>query len=63
MQETGKTWRDFLSRAEAKTIAKIESARIAQNEQYRQIAERARQRMVRAGRTKQAGKNIEENNS
>jgi len=63
MQEAEKTWRDFLSKAEAKTIAKIESARITQNEQYRHIAERARQRMLRAKRTKQAGKNIEENNS
>jgi len=45
------TWRDFLTPTEARTIAKIEKARAQVSEmsaEFRQIAERARQRKLAA---------------
>jgi len=52
-----KTWRDFLTKPEARQIAQIEKARAevaATNATFRQIAERARQRKLTAERKEDA---------
>jgi len=52
-------WKDFLTKPEARKIAKIEADRDILRAEYRAISNRAHQRMYR--RTKQAGENGSEN--
>lgn len=54
-------WREFLTKAEARAIAKIDAARAKMNAEYRAISNRAHQRMHR--RTKQDQENRKENQS
>ena len=52
------TWRDHLTHAEARRIAKIETIRAQAAEaqaEYRAISERARKRMERKGRSLPTG--------
>lgn len=52
-------WKDFLTKAEARAIAKIETARTTLQTEYRAISNRAHQRMYR--RTKADSENRLEN--
>lgn len=56
------SWRDHLTPAEARRIAKIEAIRAqaaALSDEYRAIAERCRKRAERAGNKAQIGKQAE----